>query len=86
MAAQTIARFGRVNVLMANAGVYVPGEAAKGDPDAWDNMIAVNVNSVFRSVRAVLPAMIAQGVGRHYRHQLHFWPSSHAMGASLQRD
>jgi ribitol 2-dehydrogenase len=63
MAAQTIARFGRVDVLMANAGVYVPGEAAKGDPDAWDNMIAVNVNSVFRSVRAVLPAMIAQGSG-----------------------
>jgi ribitol 2-dehydrogenase len=63
MAAQTIARFGRVDVLMANAGVYIAGDAAKGDPDAWDNMIAVNVNSVFRSVRAVLPDMIARGSG-----------------------
>jgi ribitol 2-dehydrogenase len=63
MAAQTIARFGRVDVLIANAGVYIAGDAAKGDPDAWDNMIAVNVNSVFRSVRAVLPDMIARGSG-----------------------
>jgi ribitol 2-dehydrogenase len=63
MVSETIARFGRVDVLMANAGVYVPGEAADGDPDAWDNMIAVNVNSVFRSVRAVLPGMIAQRSG-----------------------
>ena len=63
MVAETLAHFGRVDILMANAGVYVPGEAAEGDPDAWDNMIAVNVNSVFRSVRAVLPGMIAQRSG-----------------------
>jgi ribitol 2-dehydrogenase len=63
MVAETLAHFGRVDVLMANAGVYVPGEAAEGDPDAWDNLIAVNVSSVFRSVRAVLPGMIAQRSG-----------------------
>src|SRR5450755_4321528 len=51
MTAETITRFGRVDVLMANAGVYIAGDAATGDPDAWDNMIAVNVNSVFRCVR-----------------------------------
>ena len=63
MVSETLAHFGRVDVLMANAGVYVPGEAAEGDPNAWDNLLAVNVNSVFRSVRAVLPGMIAQGSG-----------------------
>ena len=63
MAAETIARFGRVDILMANAGVYVAGDVVTGDPNAWDNMIAVNVNSVFRSVRAVLPEMIARGSG-----------------------
>ena len=63
MVAETLAHFGRVDVLMANAGVYVPGEAAEGDPDAWDNLIAVNVSSVFRSVHAVLPGMIAQRSG-----------------------
>jgi len=63
MAAETIACFGRVDVLMANAGVYVAGDVVTGDPNAWDNMIAVNVNSVFRSVRAVLPEMIARRSG-----------------------
>ena len=63
MVAETLAHFGRIDVLMANAGVYVPGEAAEGDPDAWDNLIAVNVSSVFRSVHAVLPGMIAQRSG-----------------------
>lgn len=63
MVTETLAHFGHVDVLMANAGVYVPGNVAEGDPDAWDNMIAVNVNSVFRSVRAVLPTMIARQSG-----------------------
>ncbi len=63
MAAETIAHFGHVDILMANAGVYIPGDAAEGNPDTWDNMIAVNMNSVFRSVRAVLPGMIARQSG-----------------------
>jgi ribitol 2-dehydrogenase len=63
MAAEAVAHFGRVDVLMANAGVYVAGDAVSGDPNSWDNMIAVNVNSVFRSVRAVLPDMIARQSG-----------------------
>jgi ribitol 2-dehydrogenase len=63
MIEQTLQRFGRIDVLMANAGVYVPGLVAEGDPEAWDNMIAVNVSSVFRAVRAVLPHMITQRSG-----------------------
>ena len=63
MIEQTLQRFGRVDVLMANAGAFVPGLAAEGDPDAWDNMLAVNVSSVFRAIRAVLPSMIEQQSG-----------------------
>ena len=63
MIAETISHFGRVDVLMANAGVYISENLSEGDPDAWDNMIAVNVNSVFRSVRGVLPTMISQKSG-----------------------
>ena len=63
MVEKTLERFGRIDVLMANAGIYVPGPAAEGDPQAWDNMLAVNVNSVFRAIRAVLPGMITQRSG-----------------------
>lgn len=59
----TIGRFGRIDILCANAGIYEPGEVADGDPDLWDRMVATNVGAVFRIVRAVLPGMIAQGSG-----------------------
>ena len=63
MIASTLRRYGRIDVLMANAGVFVPGLAAEGEPEAWDQMLAVNVSSVFRAVRAVLPGMISQRSG-----------------------
>lgn len=55
--------FGRCDFLFANAGAYVPGDAAAGDPDAWDRMIELNVNAVFRAVRAVLPGVIERRSG-----------------------
>src|SRR5689334_2154438 len=48
MVSDTAAHYGSIDVLVANAGIYVPGLAAEGDPDAWDQMIALNVNGVFR--------------------------------------
>jgi len=60
----TIRRFGRIDIVLPNAGLYIPGDVADGDPDAWDELIAINVNSVFRLARAVLPGMIAQGGGQ----------------------
>ncbi len=60
---ETIARFGRIDILLPNAGIYIPGEVADGDPDAWDELMAINVNSVFRLVHAVLPGMVKQGGG-----------------------
>jgi len=61
--AQALAAFGRIDILVANAGIYVPGEVATGDPAEWDRMFAVNVQAVFRMVRAVLPGMIACRTG-----------------------
>jgi ribitol 2-dehydrogenase len=63
MVAKTLEHFGRIDVFLANAGVYAPGNVAEGDPDFWDQTISVNVNSVFRATRAVLPAMIARKSG-----------------------
>jgi ribitol 2-dehydrogenase len=63
MVEETIQTFGRVDVLFANAGIYIPGEVAEGNPDDWSNLMAVNVDGVFRSVHAVLPHMIKQQSG-----------------------
>jgi ribitol 2-dehydrogenase len=63
MVAATLAHYGHIDILFANAGAYVPGDAADGDPDAWDAMINLNVNAVFRAIRAVLPGMIERRSG-----------------------
>ena len=57
------ARYGRIDIRFANAGSYIPGNAAEGNPDDWDQMINLNVNGVFRMVRAVLTGMIARRSG-----------------------
>ena len=63
MVSKTVARFGRIDVLFANAGIYIPGQVAEGDPDAWANLINVNVTGMMRCVHAVLPHFIAQNSG-----------------------
>lgn len=54
---------GGLHIFHANAGAYVGGPVAEGDPDAWDRMLNLNVNAAFRSVRAVIPHLIAQQSG-----------------------
>ena len=41
---------GGIDVLFANAGVYVAGKVAEGSPDEWDRLLMLNVNSVFRAI------------------------------------
>jgi len=63
MVKATTDRFGRIDILFANAGSYVAGDVADGDPEEWDRVVDLNVKSVFRTVRAVLPDMIARRSG-----------------------
>jgi ribitol 2-dehydrogenase len=63
MVEKTLAHFGRIDILFANAGVYVPGQVAEGDPEAWANLMEVNVTGVMRCVHGVLPSMLAQRSG-----------------------
>jgi len=56
-------RTGHLDILHANAGSYVGGDIIDGDPDAWDHMLNLNVNSVFRTVHAVLPHMAGRKTG-----------------------
>ena len=63
MVEATLERFGRVDVMFANAGIYIPGQAIEGDPDAWSNLIDVNIDGVLFCAHAVLEQMKAQGSG-----------------------
>lgn len=60
---KTLEHFGQIDILLPNAGLYIPGLVAEGKPDDWDYLLKVNVNSVFRLVNAVLPQMISRGSG-----------------------
>ena len=54
---------GGLDIFHANAGAYIGGPVADGNPDVWDKVLNLNVNAAFRCVHAVLPHMIAQKSG-----------------------
>ena len=64
MAAATLERFGRIDILVENAGVF-PSNLIEDTPEAvWRRTVEVNLFGVFQCVRACLAPMKAQGYGR----------------------
>jgi ribitol 2-dehydrogenase len=63
LVAGAVADLGGIDVLVANAGVYVGGDLWDSDPDALDALLTTNVNGVVRTVRAALPHMLDRGSG-----------------------
>ena len=57
------AHVGDLDIFHANAGAYIGGPAAEGDPNVWDRVLNLNINAAFRSVHAVLPYMIERKTG-----------------------
>ena len=63
MVEAALERFGRLDIMLANAGVYIPGQFAEGDIDELARMLTLNVDAVMRCAHAVIPAMRAGGGG-----------------------
>jgi len=63
MMPEILEKAGTLDIFHANAGAYVGGEVASGDPDQWDRMLNLNINAVFRTVHAALPHMIEKKSG-----------------------
>ena len=59
----TLARFGRIDVLVNNAAIDFPFPAREMPLKRWDIVMKVNVTGPFLCAKAVLPTMIAQGGG-----------------------
>jgi NADP-dependent 3-hydroxy acid dehydrogenase YdfG len=56
-------RFGRLDVLVSNAGISTLGPLADGDVDGWSAMIDVNLRGVLNGIAAAMPVFRRQGNG-----------------------
>jgi len=59
-----VARHGRIDILINNAGITTDKPADVLTEDEWLRIIDVNLNGVYRVARAVIPVMKAQRYGR----------------------
>lgn len=60
----TLSRFGRVHILVNNAGVLRPTKVIDIEEDEWDFVVDVNLKGTYLCSRAVLPTMREIGWGR----------------------
>jgi 2-hydroxycyclohexanecarboxyl-CoA dehydrogenase len=63
MVAQVTDQFGRIDVLVNNAGWDKVGPFVHSDESDWDKVIAINLYGVLHTSKAVLPIMAEQGSG-----------------------
>jgi NADP-dependent 3-hydroxy acid dehydrogenase YdfG len=63
VAARAVDRWGRIDVLVANAGIADQSRLAEGDPGRWRAVVETNLLGTIFSIRAVLPQMLVQGSG-----------------------
>jgi len=59
-----IAEFGRIDILVANAGIVSTSRLWELSDEAWAEMIDTNLTGVFHAMRAVVPHMRERGYGR----------------------
>jgi 3-oxoacyl-[acyl-carrier protein] reductase len=64
MVNQVLDRWGRIDVLVSNAGILTQSHLAAMPTTMWDEMMRVNLRSAFLVTRAVLPGMLERKQGR----------------------
>ncbi len=63
MVEETVARWGRVDLLVNNAGIEPVASILEMSPELWDQVMAVNLRSVFLCTQAAARVMRTQGSG-----------------------
>jgi SDR family mycofactocin-dependent oxidoreductase len=61
--ADGIEQFGRLDILVANAGVLSWGRLFEMSEEQWNTVIDINLNGTWKTIRAAVPAMIEAGNG-----------------------
>ena len=60
---QVVARFGKLDVLVNNAGISGSGETDFRSTESWDRLMNVNAKGVFLGMKYAIPEMIKAGAG-----------------------
>jgi NADP-dependent 3-hydroxy acid dehydrogenase YdfG len=61
--ALALKRFGRIDVVFNNAGIMPIGDLVSFEETTWDQVMDVNVKSMYLMCKAVLPHMLARCTG-----------------------
>jgi 3-oxoacyl-[acyl-carrier protein] reductase len=64
MVQSVIDQYGKINILINNAGITRDGMLSKLDPAMFQQVIDVNLTGVFHCTQAVLPHLVEQGKGK----------------------
>jgi (+)-trans-carveol dehydrogenase len=60
---QAISTFGKIDIVIANAGIWTPGSVWEMDDQTWQDMIDINLTGVFNTVRFAIPQMMERKSG-----------------------
>lgn len=83
--------FGRLDVVLANAGIFTASPACELSEDQWTEMIDINLTGVWRTAKATVPTLIEQGEGgaivmtsssaglKAYTHCAHYSAAKHGV-------
>jgi len=63
MVNNSIAKFGKIDVLVNNAAIAIPGKVTEMDEDDWDKIMNINLKGYFRCIKASLPHMLTKAQG-----------------------
>jgi len=63
LAEQVVTHFGRVDILVANAGIWEGARVEEMPEELWDRVLEVNLKGTWNACRAVVPVMRRQGQG-----------------------
>jgi NAD(P)-dependent dehydrogenase (short-subunit alcohol dehydrogenase family) len=63
---QIKAQYGKLHLVVNNAGIKTLRQASQAKFDEWDNAVAVNFTAIYNSVAVCLPHMLEHGEGGHF--------------------